>query len=233
MHLRTGKASTMTHSASCSGSSDASLSRRSFLKGLGVTAATAAASGAEALAADLAQADRERPLGPGETAVGFVLDGVRVQARVEPRETLLEVLRTRFGHTGAKEGCDRGTCGACTVLVGGTPVYACMMLAVAADGATIETIEGQAIDGRLTPVQQAFVEKDGLQCGFCTPGVVLSVTALLRNDPRPNEEAVRGACAGHVCRCGSHPRIVAAALEASGVKTASKLEVVSGGSRHV
>jgi aerobic-type carbon monoxide dehydrogenase small subunit (CoxS/CutS family) len=209
-----------------------SISRRSFLKGIGTVAATAVASGTEAVAAELEQANAERVLGPGEVPVSFNLNGTRVETRAEPRTTLLEVLRTRFGHTGAKEGCDRGTCGACTVLLDGKPVYACMTLAVAAEGASVETIEGQAVNGALSPVQEAFIKVDGLQCGFCTPGFVMSVTSLLRAHPQPDEAKVRAACAGHVCRCGSQPRIIAAALEASGVKTASKAEVVSWGHHH-
>jgi aerobic-type carbon monoxide dehydrogenase small subunit (CoxS/CutS family) len=144
---------------------------------------------------------------------------------LEPRVTLLEALRANAGLTGAKEACDRATCGACTVLVNDTPVYACSLLAIEAQGAEITTIEGLARDGKLTALQQAMVERDGLQCGYCSPGMVLVLTALLRKNPHPTEAEIKRACAGNLCRCGSYPRIFAATLAASGQRTAAKLEV--------
>jgi xanthine dehydrogenase YagT iron-sulfur-binding subunit len=182
---------------------------------------TAAASGTAAVAAEMEKASGEAVVGPGEVPLAFVLNGKHVRTAAEPRETLLDVLRVRFGLTGAKEGCDRGTCGACTVLLDGRPVYACMRLALEAAGASIETIEGQSINGELSPVQAAFVQHDALQCGFCTPGFVLTTTALLRTNPKPTEADVRHACAGNLCRCGSQPHIVKAALAASGVTPSS------------
>jgi len=205
---------------------DASISRRAFLKGLGTATVTAAASGATALAADLEQANAERVLGPGQVAVAFTLNGRPTQVMAEPRETLLDVLRMQLGHTGAKEGCDRGGCGACTVLLDGKPVNACLKLAIDAAGATIETIEGLAPDGGLTAVQRAFIEADGYQCGYCTSGFVLSVTALLRTNPHPTEADVRRACSGNLCRCGSQPHVIKAALSAAGVATTSTAEVI-------
>lgn len=203
------------------------ISRRAFLKGLGTAAVTAAASGSEAVAAELAKANAEQVVGPGKVPVTFRLNGQPVRVEVEPRVTLLDALRLQLGHTGPKEGCDRGSCGACTVLFDGKPVYACMKLAVEASGADVETIEGQAIDGKLSAVQAAFIQTDGSQCGFCTPGFIMSITGLLRENSHPTEAEVRKACSGNVCRCGSHPRIVAAALEAAGVKTASRAEVIT------
>jgi len=198
---------------------DTSISRRAFLKGLGTATVTAAASGAQALAADLESANAERVLGPGKVAVAFTLNGRATQVMAEPRETLLDVLRMQKGHTGAKEGCDRGGCGACTVLLDGKPINACMKLAVDAEGASITTIEGLAPDGALTAVQRAFIAADAYQCGYCTSGFVISVTALLQENPRPTEAEVRRACSGNLCRCGSQPHIIKAALGAAGVAT--------------
>ena len=129
--------------------------------------------------------------------------------------------------TGAKEVCDRGTCGACSVLIGDTAVYSCSKLAIDSQGQPITTIEGLGKDGQLTPVQKAFIEKDALMCGYCTPGFVISVTALLRQNPHPSTEQVRHACAGNLCRCGTYPRVMQAALKAAGVSTTSKTEIIS------
>ena len=197
------------------------VSRRAFLRGLGTAAVTAAATSTAAVAAEMEKAGGEAVVGPGEVPLEFVLNGQRVRTAAEPRETLLDVLRVRFGLTGAKEGCDRGTCGACTVLLDGQPVYACMRLALETAGASIETIEGQSLGGELSRVQAAFVKHDALQCGFCTPGFVLTTTALLRANPKPTEAEVRHACAGNLCRCGSQPHIIKAALAAAGVATTS------------
>lgn len=203
------------------------LSRRNFLKSLGTSAVTAAAFGAENVAKGLAQANAERELGPGVVPVSLTVNGEKRSFQLEPRTTLLEALRSGAGLTGAKEACDRATCGACTVLVNDTPVYACSMLAIEAQGAAITTIEGLAPDGRLTALQQAFVDKDGLQCGFCSPGMIMVLTALLRKNPRPTETEVRHAVAGNLCRCGTYPRIFAAALSASGQQPLAKLNVIT------
>lgn len=186
----------------------------------------AATLSAETVAQELAQANAEPVQGPGAVSVTLSVNGQTRTLQVEPRLTLLDALRGPFALTGAKEACDRGTCGACTVLLNGEPVYACSMLAVEAQGAEIVTIEGLVVDGRLTQLQQAFVDKDGLQCGYCSPGMVMTLTALLRKTPHPTEEQVRKAIAGNLCRCGSYPRIFAAALGAAGVKTTEKLTVI-------
>lgn len=204
----------------------AAFSRRSFFKGLGATAAAATARHADAVAEELDKLNAERLQGPGAVPITLSINGRDESFQVEPRVTLLDVLRNHSSHTGAKEVCDRATCGACTVLLDGTPVYSCMMLAIEAQGRKITTVEGLSGEGKLTKVQQAFVDCDGLMCGYCTPGFVLSVTALLSRNPNPSEGDVRKACAGNLCRCGTYPRIVAAALQAAGVKTASKLEVL-------
>jgi aerobic-type carbon monoxide dehydrogenase small subunit (CoxS/CutS family) len=134
-------------------------------------------------------------------------------------ETLLAVLRDRLGLTGTKESCARGECGACTVLVSdgdgrARPVYSCLTLAAACDGASVTTIEGLG-DGSLHPLQQAFIAQDAVQCGFCTPGQILAAAALLADNPRPDEPAIRAALSGNLCRCGTYPRIVLAVQEAA------------------
>jgi len=203
------------------------VSRRAFLKGLGTSAVSAAAFGAEGTAKALADANAERVHGPGTVPVTLRVNGEPIALQLEPRTTLLEALRLHAGLTGAKEACDRASCGACTVLLGDDPVYACSMLAIEAQDAPITTIEGLAQSGELTKLQHAFVDKDGLQCGFCTPGMVMTLTALLRKNPHPTEAEVRHAISGNLCRCGSQPRIVAAALAASGTEVADRLTIVN------
>jgi xanthine dehydrogenase YagT iron-sulfur-binding subunit len=189
-------------------------SRRAFLRGLGTTAVSAAALGARSVAAELATVNAERPSGPGAIPVTLSINGERRTFQLEPRVTLLEALRIHAGLTGPKEVCERATCGACTVLLDGVPVYACMMLAIEAQGREVTSVEGLSKEG-LTPVQKAIVENDGLQCGYCSPGFVMSLTALLKTNPNPTEAEVRKACSGHLCRCGSYPHIFKAALAAS------------------
>jgi aerobic-type carbon monoxide dehydrogenase small subunit (CoxS/CutS family) len=158
--------------------------------------------------------------------VTLTVNGQKLKLMLEPRVTLLDALRNYAGYTGAKEGCDRATCGACTVLLDGLPIYSCQKLAIEAQGVEITTVEGLATDNKLSPVQQAFLDADALQCGYCTPGFMMSVTALLKKNPRPNADDVKHACAGNTCRCGTHPRILQAALKAAGVETAGKTEVI-------
>jgi carbon-monoxide dehydrogenase small subunit len=128
----------------------------------------------------------------------------------DTRDTLLELLRDRLGLTGTKEGCGNGNCGTCTVLIDGAPVNACLVLALEAPGRDILTIEGISGAGKLHPVQQALVEHGGTQCGFCTPGIVLSAKALLDANPRPSEADIRHAIAGNLCRCTGYGKIVEA-----------------------
>lgn len=201
-------------------------SRRTFLKSLGTVAATAATAQVNTVAAELEKANAEKVVGPGEVPVTLKVNGQSLKLMLEPRVTLLDALRNYSSLTGAKEGCDRAACGACTVLVDDVPIYSCQKLAIEAQGREITTVEGLAENGRLSPVQQAFWEKDALMCGYCTPGFLMSVTALLKKNPRPNAEDVKHACAGNLCRCGTQPRILQAALHASGVATSSKTEVV-------
>lgn len=134
---------------------------------------------------------------------------------VEPQETLLEVLREHLRMTGTKEGCGTGECGSCTVLMDGVPILSCLTLAVDCEGMTIITIEGLAEGTELTPVQEAFLEQGAVQCGFCTPGMVLATTALLKSNPRPAKQEIVKALEGHLCRCTGYNKIVEAVEQAS------------------
>ncbi len=127
---------------------------------------------------------------------------------IECQETLLDVLRNNLGLTGTKEGCGTGECGSCTVLLEGEPILACLMLAVECENKKIETIEGQSINGDLTPVQEAFLEKGGVQCGFCTPGMVMASTDLLKRNPNPSKEDIMESLGGHLCRCTGYNKIM-------------------------
>ena len=144
--------------------------------------------------------------------IRLLVNGARHQIEVEPRETLLEVLRERLSLTGTKEGCGTGDCGACTVLLDGKPVTSCLVLAVSVEEKEIVTIEGLSGNGDLHPIQQAFVDHGAIQCGFCTPGMVLSAKALLDKNPRPSKREVREAIAGNLCRCTGYEKIIEAIL---------------------
>jgi len=148
--------------------------------------------------------------------VTLEVNGEPRQALADTRDTLLQLLRDRLGLTGTKEGCSNGNCGSCTVLLDGEPICACLMLAMEAESARVTTIEGVAIDNRMHPVQAALVAAGGSQCGFCTPGVVLSAVALLERNPRPSEHEIRHAIAGNICRCTGYGKIVEA-IEAAAV----------------
>jgi aerobic-type carbon monoxide dehydrogenase small subunit (CoxS/CutS family) len=207
------------------------LGRRGFLRGLGGSLATATL-GAGLLASPAAVPDAgaaaEPQNGangsadaalPGATAsVTLTVNGTRRTVKVDPRRTLLEMLRSDLDLTGTKLVCDHGSCGACTVLMDGRPVYSCMTLALDAEGKKIDTVEGLAKGEKLHPLQAAFVEHDALMCGFCTPGFLMSSKALLDKNPRPTLEDVKNACAGNLCRCGTYPRIFEAVLDASNRK---------------
>src|SRR5262245_3005818 len=154
-------------------------------------------------------------VGPGPVAMNFRINGEAMSARLEPRVTLLDALRTRFELTGAKRVCDRGTRGACTVLMGGKTVYACSVLAIDAQGAEIRTIESVGSVDKLTSLQSAFVENDALQCGFCTPGFVVAARALLNDNPTPTLAEIHHGLSGNFCRCGTYAGIRQAVLQAS------------------
>jgi aerobic-type carbon monoxide dehydrogenase small subunit (CoxS/CutS family) len=149
-------------------------------------------------------------------AVALTLNGTRVEAEVEPRALLSDVLREVFGLTGVHVGCEHGVCGACTVLLDGEPVRSCLLLAAQAEGHAITTVEGLGSPDELDPLQEALWREHGLQCGYCTPGVVLTAKALLARDPRPSADAVRDALSGNLCRCTGYQFIVDAVLKAAG-----------------
>ena len=148
--------------------------------------------------------------------VSVEVNGEQIELEVPARRLLVHFLRDDLGLTGTHVGCDTGNCGACTVHLNGEPVKSCMLLAVQADGARITTIEGLAADGELTPLQRSFNEHHALQCGYCTPGMLMSATALLERNPRPSEEEVRLALQGNICRCTGYVNIVEAVVAAGG-----------------
>jgi xanthine dehydrogenase YagT iron-sulfur-binding subunit len=189
-------------------------SRRLFLKGLGIAGAGSGLLGHGTEQNPSAEA-AEAP--PGTFDVDLSVNGASRLVRVEPRTTLLEALRERVAPvvSGPKLVCGEGTCGACTVLLDGKPVYSCLVLAVDVGKRTVTTVEGLGGPQEMTPLQEEFVAKDALQCGFCTPGFVTSLTALLRKNPDPSEQQVREACSGNLCRCGTYPRVFEAALAAA------------------
>jgi len=149
--------------------------------------------------------------GPGKVPVDLRINGQHHALHVEPRRTLLDVLRVDLELTGTKKGCNMGECGACTVLVDGKAIYSCLTLAIECEGREILTIEGLAAAGSLDPIQQAFIDNDAFQCGFCTPGQIMSIRALLEREGDPGPEDIRQALSGNLCRCGAYPRIFAAA----------------------
>lgn len=149
----------------------------------------------------------------------FILNGDAIEIGVHDRETLLEVLRNRLGMTGTKQGCDQGECGSCTVLLDGRPVLSCLTLAVRVENRQVTTIEGLAEGNKLHPVQTAFQEAGAIQCGFCTPGMVLTAKALLDRNPHPHREEIKAALAGNLCRCTGYTKIVAAVERAAAMPT--------------
>lgn len=145
---------------------------------------------------------------PATRRVRLTVNGKPYEAVVEPRTTLVDLLRGELALTGTHVGCEHGVCGACTVLWNGKAVRSCIMLAVQADGADLMTVEGLSQDGQLHPIQQAFLEEHGLQCGFCTPGFLMSVYELLHRNPNPSEDEIRETLGGHICRCTGYQSIV-------------------------
>lgn len=150
--------------------------------------------------------------------IQLVVNGAITELLTEPQRTLLEVLREDLGLTGTKEGCSTGDCGACTVLLDGRPVTSCLVLAMEADGREVLTIEGLAQNGKLHPLQEAFIQYGAVQCGFCTPGMILAAKALLDENPHPAEEEIRRGIAGNLCRCTGYDKIVRAIAAVSGLE---------------
>jgi aerobic-type carbon monoxide dehydrogenase small subunit (CoxS/CutS family) len=199
--------------------------RREFLKGAGITAAGAAmASTGLAAIAGSAAAGEDAPavVGPGRVPFKLKVNGQERKVELEPRTTLADALRFDLDLTGTKVVCDRGSCSACTVWVDGTPVCACMTLAIDVAGRAVTTIEGLAPGERLHPVQECFIEHDALQCGFCTPGMVMSCAALLERKADPTLDDVRTATSGNLCRCGTYPKVFEATLAAAAKRKGGK-----------
>ena len=207
------------------------VSRRDFIKTVGVAASVTSS-------AKISAQQGPEPVGPGDVPITLTINGQRHQLRVEPRVTLLDAMRTRLDVTGQKRVCDRGACGACTVIIEGRTYYSCSMLAIEAQGRNIRTVDGLAKPfdsvgaasdangaqgglrpGPLHPVQQAFCDHDALMCGFCTPGFVMATVALLEKNPNPTPEQARKALDGNLCRCGTNIGVLKAALSAKGVVT--------------
>lgn len=181
-------------------------SRRAFLKGSGAVAAAAAAPPLGEKAVAQAQ-EAPAAQGPGAAAVTFTVNGKSMTAQLEPRVTLLDALRDFLDVTGCKRVCDRGSCGACTVLLDGKPVYSCSMLAIQAQGKSITTVEGLSDGVDLAPIQEAFWKNDASQCGFCTPGFVTACSAVLKENPKPSMEQVKRGLDGNICRCGTYEQM--------------------------
>ena len=190
------------------------LARRSFLRGAGITAAGATVlDHVELIAKEVSHPSPA--LGPGRTPVTLHVNGKDYRLALEPRTTLAEALRYDLGLTGTKVVCDRGACSACTVWLDKVPVNSCMTLAIDAANRHITTVEGLANGNELHPVQAAFIKHDALQCGFCTPGMIMSCAALLERNPNPDLNDVKIATSGNLCRCGTYPKVFDATLEAA------------------
>jgi xanthine dehydrogenase YagT iron-sulfur-binding subunit len=187
-----------------------SVSRRAFLKTVG-------AGGLAAGVLSPADADAQagvRAVGPGPVPIQLTINGRVHRLEVEPRVTLLDALRNRLDLTGVKRVCDRGSCGACTMIVDGRTIYSCSTLAIEAQGKQIRTVESFATAAGMHPVQQAFCDRDALMCGFCTPGLVVATVAMLEKTPKPTPEQARRGLDGNICRCGTYVKVLEAALNA-------------------
>jgi xanthine dehydrogenase YagT iron-sulfur-binding subunit len=188
-------------------------SRRNFLKTAGVAPLVAGVAGAAVAEAQTGAAI----VGPGTVPVQLLVNGQRLNLTIEPRMTLLNALRNKADLTGNKRGCDRGVCGACTMIIDGRTAYSCSTLAIEVQGKQIRTVDGLASGTTLHPVQQAFCDRDALMCGFCTPGFVMATVALIEKHPNPTPAQVKAGLDGNICRCGTFTRIMEAATSVKGV----------------
>jgi xanthine dehydrogenase YagT iron-sulfur-binding subunit len=187
--------------------------RRNFLKTAGMAPLAAGVAGAA-----VAQAQSGATVvGPGNVPIQLTVNGKRVNLNIEPRMTLLNALRNKADLTGNKRGCDRGVCGACTMIIDGRTAYSCSTLAIEVQGKQIRTVDGLASGATLHPVQQAFCDRDALMCGFCTPGFVMATVALIEKHPNPTPAQVKAGLDGNICRCGTFTRIMEAATNVKGV----------------
>jgi aerobic-type carbon monoxide dehydrogenase small subunit (CoxS/CutS family) len=187
------------------------LTRRTFIKSVGLSSVGVAAVKGEGMVGQLQKAgilEKDKIFGPDRIQVSFLVNGQNVSTEIEPRTMLVEAIRDHLNLTGTKIGCNRGSCGACTVILGGKAVASCMTLALDALGKPIETIEGlEESKDRLHPLQDAFIEHDALQCGFCTSGMIMSAKHLLDKTKSPTDIEIREAVSGNLCRCGTYPHV--------------------------
>ena len=209
----------MSSSDDQTGKPNSGVSRRSFLKGTGLVLSVPLVTGVRVV--EVAGAE-VKILGPAKVPITLDINGTKRSASVEPRVTLLDTLRNELDLTGAKRVCDRGTCGACTVIMDGKPVYSCSVLAIEAQGKKITTVEGLEQNGKLHPVQQAFVDNDAQQCGFCTPGFVVACKAFLDQHPNPTPEQIARGVGGNTCRCGTYVGMKAAIAQAAQMQKGGK-----------
>jgi xanthine dehydrogenase YagT iron-sulfur-binding subunit len=193
---------------------ESGVSRRNFLKGTSVALTIPLVAKSEKIVK--AAGTNVQVFGPDKTNITLNINGANRTASVEPRVTLLDAMRNDLDLTGAKRVCDRATCGACTVIMDGKAVYSCTVLAIEAQGKKIQTVEGLEQNGKLHPVQQAFVDHDGQQCGFCTPGFVMACKAMLDKHPNPTPEQIEMGVGGNLCRCGTYVGIKAAIAQVAG-----------------
>ncbi|MBX7151233.1 (2Fe-2S)-binding protein [bacterium] len=190
------------------------LSRRKFLKGFGLTSIGVAAAGGGILGNVIPDDHANGSImGPEAVPITLNVNGKNYTVKVEPRTTLVEALREQLHLTGTKIGCDRGACGACTVIVDGKTLASCLTLAIDVVGLPIQTIEGLETNGQMHPVQQAFINADALQCGFCTPGMIMSCKNLLDHKANPTLDDIKTATSGNLCRCGTYPKVFEAVLK--------------------
>src|SRR5262245_14221327 len=208
---------TKSHEGNADKPNSHSPSRRKFLKGVGIAGAGAAVVDKLWIEGEAREHVSGSKIVSGAVKITLDVNGQKRVVEVEPRTTLLNTLRNRLepGVTGPKLVCDAGTCGACTILLDGKPAYSCLVLAVDAVNKKITTVEGLGTPDHLNSVQAAFVEKDALMCGFCTPGFVTTISAYLKKNPNPSLAQIREACKGNFCRCGTYPRVFEAALAAA------------------
>ncbi len=190
-------------------------SRRGFMQGVGAGSAAAGAAGLLVTPENAAAQTSAKAQGPAAVPVSLTINGKAVSTNIEPRETLLDTLRNKLDHTGAKRVCDRGTCGACTVIIDGKVQYSCTVLAIDAQGRRIETIESLTANGKVHPIVPAFVNNDAQQCGYCTPGFVMACKGFLDKNPNPTYEQVKDGLGGNLCRCGTYVGVRKAVLEAA------------------
>jgi xanthine dehydrogenase YagT iron-sulfur-binding subunit len=188
--------------------------RRKFIKGVGtgVVGAYAFVPGIERISKKIIDETLDEE---GKSQLSLIVNGKRIKTKVEPRTTLAELLRDKLKLTGTKIVCNQGECGSCTVLLDGKAVYSCHMLALDADGREVTTIEGLLTGEKLSPVQEAFIDHDGIQCGFCTPGQIMSAQALLNKYPKPTKEQILDGMSGNICRCSAYPNIIKSVVAAA------------------